>query len=342
MLGKTAGYSTQSYISSPDDNLVIADIPAMSCATCQIAAALNAAPRCEFSPGYPCQQGVGATYCRLAVAPGDAVVIYIGRHQADAHAIEDGAATYYNDVELFKTALEAWAEAHPEAGERDKKDDTPEATTAADAGRARIRSYMHWHDKKGWLIDHPLAARCGDCEHKRSNSPIKDSSAPHCEWARGRKKVAFHVWMRSDESNIKIPWCQQFAPRLGWADILPEYPGKMPFQRDWFYALIDQHADTYRYNSYTGSTGMLETLTGRPMKSTENHTEWFGQQFEQYRDSLSDGQLVTLFLLVMAYWSHQRDSRGHVHDVLIPMPGGLIPAWKLQDWPEAPLFFEPK
>ncbi|MCK5641506.1 MAG: ParB N-terminal domain-containing protein [Gammaproteobacteria bacterium] len=336
-LAREVGYTVTSYGSTLDEGKLLADMSMLSCATCQIREHLRAAPKLEFSPGYPCQKGSGATSCRLAVAPGDALVIYVGTHQADEKALKEGASMYYNDAELFKAAMAAWEKAQPEPDPDAAAPGPAEDATAADEGRAKIRSYMYGHDKNDWIVEHPLAARCADCKHKRSDSPVKDTSAPHCDWAKGRRKMQFYVWQNTDNPDLKIPWCQQYAPRLGWADILPEHPGELPYQRTWFVELIEQIGRTYRINTYTGSMGMLETLTGRPMRSTENHRDWFLQQLEQCRDALSDKQVLFLFLLVTAYWS-QLNNR----TILLPMLGGLTSKWTLESWPLEPMFFEPK
>lgn len=175
--------------------------------------------------------------------------------------------------------------------------------------QARIRRFME--SVVAQSATHPFATPCATCRHKLDASPVKSrQNAPHCAWAKGSRSLSF-TQLESTEKDTKftpIPVCRQYAPKSDWRDLIPTHAGDCTLPRTWLTTqiteLIEQMSSS-RSRSYGGHTAKvaqypLEFLTGRPMGSSETHVNWFKDRFQEEQGNLSDGQMMTLFIWVMA------------------------------------------
>ncbi len=186
--------------------------------------------------------------------------------------------------------------------------DEPEAKakSAETDNQATIRRFMAINAISG----HPFTTPCASCRHKLDASPIKSRpNAPHCAWAKGNRALSFTTLAPTEaDSNLQpLQLCRQYAPTAEWRDLIPSHVGDLPVPRSWLVTQITELVDSMvkANSSRHGHTTQivqypLEFLTGRPMSSSEFHSDWFQQRFETEKGNLSDGQIMTLFIWIMA------------------------------------------
>ena len=158
--------------------------------------------------------------------------------------------------------------------------------------RKVITAYMKEHTTMN--TDHPFATPCSSCQHKLSRSPVKDKSAPHCAW--GGRWRELHFSKLNPTVGKMIPVCQQFAPKGNWAQLIPAHPQKAIMPREW----VKHQIEVIVKMSAKNSRHFGEFLTGRPMKVGENYQSWFKDQLADQEPTLSDEQLWTLMVWVLA------------------------------------------
>ncbi len=185
-----------------------------------------------------------------------------------------------------------------------------ESTSGGDSKtQARIRQFME--STAAQSATHPFATPCASCRHKLDSSPVKSrKNAPYCAWAKGSRSLSFTQLnpTEKDTNFAPIPVCRQYAPKSEWRDLIPTHAGNCTLPRTWLTTQITELIEQMslgRSRVYSGHTAKiaqypLEFLTGRPMGSNENHANWFKDRFQEEQGNLSDGQMMTLFIWVMA------------------------------------------
>ncbi len=199
----------------------------------------------------------------------------------------------------------------------------PSEPRPIDQQRAIIRSFMENHTSLA--TEHPWATLCALCQHLRGDSPTKDPSLPHCEWAARLKTVEFFIRGPVDGGGPCIPLCRQFAPQDSpWRQRIPAHSAAPSLSRDWMLAQI-RHlvADGHKTRRPIGDARtMMEFMTGRPIKATgEGHRGWFLQELEKQVGELSDEQVQTLFVWVFSEWRRVK-ANGYGGDNQYPVPVG--------------------
>ncbi len=182
----------------------------------------------------------------------------------------------------------------------------PDSPTGDSKTQARIRQFME--SVTAQSATHPFATPCATCRHKLDSSPVKSrQNAPHCAWAKGSRSLSF-TQLEPTEKDTKfasIPVCRQYAPKSEWRDLIPTHAGDCTLPRTWLTTQITELIEQMASGRSRGHTAKiaqypLEFLTGRPMGSSETHANWFKDRFQEEQGNLSDGQLMTLFIWVMA------------------------------------------
>lgn len=172
--------------------------------------------------------------------------------------------------------------------------------------RAQIADFMQRHVQLA--ANHPFATPCGRCRHRLDSSLTKlalseaevDESVPHCAWAGRLRSVTFKTLAADNKNAPSVPVCRQFAPNQPWHELIPGHPQPPGVPRDWLKEqILHLVKDANRYGS---SRNAFEFLTGRPMGSNENYSDWFSQQVETQGGDLNDAQLFTLFVWAYAEW----------------------------------------
>ncbi len=187
-----------------------------------------------------------------------------------------------------------------------EKSATPERDSKT---QARLRQFME--SVAAQTSTHPFATPCNTCRHKLDSSPVKSrENAPHCAWAKGSRSLSFTQLepTEKDTNFTSIPVCRQYAPKSEWRDLIPTHTGDCTLPRTWLTTQITElieEMSSSRSRVYGGHTAKiaqypLEFLTGRPMGSSETHANWFKDRFQEEKGNLSDGQMMTLFIWVMA------------------------------------------
>ncbi len=167
-----------------------------------------------------------------------------------------------------------------------------EVTTPIKKMRQQIADYMQEHTSMN--VDHPFATPCSNCQHKLTGSPVKDKSAPHCAWVGRWREI--HFSKLNPTAGKMIPVCRQFAPKGTWAQLIPAHPQNANMPREW----IKHQIETIVTREAKKTRQHQEFLTGRPMKAGENYQHWFLDQLAQCGSTLSDEQLWTLMVWVLA------------------------------------------
>jgi hypothetical protein len=163
--------------------------------------------------------------------------------------------------------------------------------------RGKIQDFMDKHLTLN--VNHPFATQCGKCRHFLTQSPTKDDTIPHCQWAGRLRKVFFHTLQPTNKKTTAIPVCHQFAPTATWHDLIPAHPNPPELPRDW----VKTHLMLLvKAGQSQHGTLPFEFLTGRPMTSSESYDNWFGDQLKEQIGQLSDAQLWTLFIWATSEW----------------------------------------
>ncbi len=182
--------------------------------------------------------------------------------------------------------------------------------------RSLIAAYMSKHTSMN--VDHPFATPCAKCQHKLTRSPVKDKTAPHCAWV-GRLRE-LHFSKLSPTAGKMIPVCRQFAPKASWAQLIPAHPLTTNMPREW----VKYQIETIVTSSAKSSRHFCEFLTGRPMKAEEDYKQWFLDQLATFGPALSDEQLWTLMVWVLAesarldIWSMSKWKKPDSHEFMVP------------------------
>lgn len=280
------------------DEDLVALVPEIACETCQIKELIIAAPTLKgLYPEYPCGRA-GTVACKRAVGPEDTFWISGSyRHERLPHIVRRGHEYGWDSAELFVQDMEVLREQ-----EKQRRTETTDAGRPSDVkGQRRlIRRFLEHHlECEG--VRHPLATRCDECVHRLQTSPTKNPRVPHCQWAARRRNVSFHALYLSDDvtrTKAVIPICDQFMPKeQDWSELVPKYPHPVTLSRSHMIQLIEHHDEGRKYSSHT-----LPQLTGCPMRAADRWGNWFAEQFDDQVGNLSDEQLMTLLLWVLAQW----------------------------------------
>ena len=185
--------------------------------------------------------------------------------------------------------------------------------------RQMIAAYMSEHTSMN--VDHPFATPCNKCQHKLTRSPVKDKTAPHCAWIGRLRELHFSQLLPM--VGKAIPVCRQFAPKGTWAQLIPTHPKQANMSREW----IKHQIETIVTRHAKNSRHFCEFLTGRPMKAGENYQHWFLDQLATFGPALSDEQLWTLMVWVLAesarldIWSMSKWKKPDDSQFMIPASG---------------------
>lgn len=321
-------------------------LPEVACATCPISQLPQARLRTDVDgnnngpTGIPCRRGEIVARCLHGAAENDPFVLRVPAEWADNAGVTGEAGQYFvKGVDNLRQAWQAQqtkeqaedeAEANQQAAaEKEAKHQTttspqtavtptsildttpptkstdPSTPSPVQQKRAQIASFMARHSELAGK--HPLASHCAFCQYKRADSPVKDSDAPPCDWAKGSVKADFHVLLPAGNAKgPHIPICGQFTSTQSWKERIPAHPQPPQIPRDWLKMQILAH--TAKVNGHIKGRDYyaLEWLTGRPIKS-ESHNDWFPKQLEQNLGELSDAQLFTLLVWAIGQW-HDKDS----------------------------------
>ena len=268
--------------------------------------------------------------------------------RAQLEAEEDATAAQSKATELddASSAPQDGASSRQPAGQATgSPDDSPETIDKAASGkpgpiakmRAQIAAFMTAHTQLA--ADHPFATRCSGCQHRLAKSPTRDKEVPHCAWAGRLRNIQFLQLKPVEEGYPVIPICRQYSPTASWQDIIPAHPSPPGLPREWLVgqtlALARQTSTRLGYDNGR-QRQPFEFLTGRPMKSTESHNDWFAQQLKAKQGELSNGQLFTLFTWAHAQWSRDSETAtmpldrgglqfGRYREVRWPQPSEVTP-----------------
>ena len=197
--------------------------------------------------------------------------------------------------------------------------------------RAQIADFMQRHTQLA--ANHPFATPCGRCRHRLERSPTKDESVPPCAWAGRLRNVSFKLLAATDppasgNGHRPVPVCRQFAPNQPWPDLIPAHPAPPGIPRDWLKAQLLQLVK--EANRHGRERNAFEFLTGRPMGSSENYSDWFEQQLAAQGGELSDVQLFTLLV-----WAHAEWPRAQGQPFLLPLQShaAQFDTYREQPWP---------
>jgi hypothetical protein len=321
-------------------------VPGARCEECRLGELLREAPDFGY-PRYPCQQEEEPGCCFDGVFGQDPFLARVPFGWQGYPGVEmAGAGRRYPvclRADAFREALAA-AVAEREADGEDGEDNE-RAGVYDYAGYARpakvgnvarqrelIRSYMETHAQMSGA-NHPLATRCAECAFRLDQSPTKNPSVPHCQWAARRRNVEFWVRVPSNGDGVEIPLCRQYGPARSWDESVPEHPAPPGVPREWMVGLIEDLVESVERRAYSGSEARLvcEMLTGRPLRSSESHKGRFAEGLEAEVGNLSDGQLWMLLMWVAADWMQTRKKR-----YLLPMPSGQVIEYREEAWPLPP------
>lgn len=187
--------------------------------------------------------------------------------------------------------------------------------------RAAIRAYMENHARLPFAVDHPWASACDRCGFHLDKSPVKSApDAPHCHWSRGRHRLSFDAFLLEDDLIYAIPACRQFGPAGPWSDIIPESAAPTAFERELCLKAIEELSKAANRQIHSAdSRGVLQFLTGRPLKASTNHKRTFKACLKKEQKALSDDQLWTLFQWVMLDWMRMNS---HMTKIYVPLYDG--------------------
>jgi hypothetical protein len=178
--------------------------------------------------------------------------------------------------------------------------------------REKIAGFMKHHEQLA--ANHPFATPCGRCRHRLESSPTQDEAVPHCAWAGRLRRVSFKLLEPAEEGAPRVPVCRQFAPDQPWHELIPAHPNPPEIPRAW---LKEQILHLVKdANRLDGRRNAFEFLSGRPMGSNENYSDWFAQQLEAQAGELSHAQLFTLFV-----WAHSEWRRSRQREFSLPVSG---------------------
>ena len=189
--------------------------------------------------------------------------------------------------------------------------------------RGRIAGYMQQHLTHA--TSHPFATPCMGCQHKRENSPTKDESVPHCDWASRQRQIRFFKLEPVNGEGVTIPVCGQFTPSESWSTIIPEHHEPVTMPRSWILNQIDVVIREAHHMG--GGRYLFERLTGRPMSSSKSSRDWFKEQLAKNVGELNNAQLWTLFIWTLAEWQRIRG-----REFLLPVSSGQYVTYKETDW----------
>lgn len=216
----------------------------------------------------------------------------------------------YQAVHSFQELLKEWqAQYDREQQPRPLDHLLSGAVENVDVQRQNIQAFMEQHLDGRFDQLHPWATVCARCAHHLDKSPLKsDPEAPHCLWAKGRRRLQFRAFVPldaggKDQSEGIIPFCMQFSPDQEWAHIVPEAVTPPPFSRGPMLLLLKRLAQSVNRNVYsTDCRAALQFLTGRPAKASANHRQTFVERLIQEEALLSNLQIWTLLQWVIFEW----------------------------------------
>ena len=241
------------------------------------------------------------------------------------------------EIKSKRALINAWEK---QQAYEEKEAVTPmSSTTGKDeikVQRQAIAFYMERHSQPPFILDHPWATSCARCRHHLDKSPVKSApDAPHCQWSKGRRSLAFDAYVPSEGGAISgtglivpsdgsialdewdkfdpsqtawmIPACRQFAPVGEWPDLIPEADTPPPYPRPVLVDLLRNLVRNTNKNVWaTDQRAALQFLTGRPEKASANHKHSFESAFNKAREDLSDSQIWTLVQWVTLEWLRTR------------------------------------
>jgi hypothetical protein len=122
--------------------------------------------------------------------------------------------------------------------------------------------------------------------------------------------------------------CQQYGPGQQWHEIIPEHPAGNSLPREW---MISYLLEMVKISGQLEGYKPFQWLTGRPMRSGEDYSRWFAEQFAAQQGNLSDGQILTLFVLAHDEWKRTR--KYDDKSFFIPVGGAFqMVAARLEAW----------
>jgi hypothetical protein len=264
----------------------------------------------------------------------------------------------YKQVTTFKALLKEWE------AQRKREQEAPAvlesgASVNMDELRDKIQSYMDTHTEFPFLVHHPWATPCERCAYHLEESPVKSApDAPHCGWAKGRRRLRFEAYIPKDAGAVaaladiipegealvpfytweelevvKIPYlipsCLQFKPVEQWAELIYEAAAEPPYSREILLQMLDEMALSVNRHAYAvDSRAALQFLTGRPEKSSANHRLTFRHRLKKEESFLNDRQLWTLFEWLLLEWLRV-SVPGPQH---VPFGGGQTVETRLMDF----------
>lgn len=294
--------------------------------------------------GMPCRLGEKATRCIHGLAPNDNFDVRVPWDWSQHPGVVNEESEYR--AKRYEALLKAWQaqmereQAEDEAAAatagdgqtavtempQQPRDERPSVTGSQQANdspspippakdspiakqRTQIADFMKRHEqlaaRKG-LAHHPFATLCGHCRHRLDKSPTKDESVPHCAWAGRLRRVYFKTLEPEDKQAPRIPVCRQFAPNQAWHELIPAHSDPPGVPRDWLkQQILELVKDANRRGN---DRNIFEFLTGRPMGTNENYSDWFSQQMASQSGDLNDAQLFTLFVWAHAEWQRAKNS----------------------------------
>lgn len=318
-----------------DESALVRDfLPDISCDDCQLAQLPDQILRDDLNRS--CRKGNGLPGA-CAFAPGVASAPWVVRvpwSWAETSSIKDDIATSFKDL------LAAWE--HQQQKEEEAGIElVPEDGILAGANspikkqRAMIRHFIEHHGELA--STHVLATPCPRCEWHLDASPTKNPDVPPCEWARRTRSVEFFV-RAPQQIGPAIPVCRQFKPALGdrtnvdyFADLIPEHPLELPptftdiLRHQIRHLVLDARGHICgRYGTKSGVRLILECFTGRPLKKSDDYSQWITSWLNEILPHLTFHQVPTLWHLIRAEWECAR--MGHwgreyhllVGDILVP------------------------
>jgi hypothetical protein len=326
----------------------------VSCVSCPIAKLPSKILKTDITrpAGLPCRMGHTVQKCMHGLAPHDPFHMRVpmdwgslsgvkgeaGKYYVDSYTDLESAWTEQTEIEAKQSATEDRKAKKAATAQRLQKKETavakqpektpePEGPSEVEVMRAKVGLYITSHGEMN--AKHLLATPCEACQHRLDESPTADPATPHCAWASHKRSVTFSKLTPRNKGEFEpIPVCQQFAPAASWQEIIPEHPEPGRISREWMvaYLLKMVQATPSGFNGYRP----FQWLTGRPMRSSENYTEWFAEQLKSQQGNLSDAQIYTLFVLVHDEWSRCASDRNEFY---IPMGGALqMVSAKLENW----------
>jgi len=199
---------------------------------------------------------------------------------------------------------------------------------------AQVRQFQELSAELSHAV--PWGTSCENCRHHKK--PRADK--PPCEWTRRVRNVEFLVRRPVSGVGPVFGVCRQFAWAEGftWETVIPSHPDPPKLSREIMASMILCHERQFRYLGFGypgpsyGHRTFLETLTGRPFRRDDDHSEWFVQQFADAFDRLSDGQLWTLVLWSFTEWFDRRGKQYplYVDDQVIDYETVSFETWVAQ------------